>query len=560
MSSSALINKTKRVLDYDLVSSKRHEPEGRADKAPVNDIIPVSARPPINDGLSRIGASNSDLPHHKPAQYPKIVSKSMSDSAVGTELQTVPQRQASKAPKLTLFNKDYGISIPRECKDDAEEEDENSISFVKPKSSTSTIFCLNKKKDSSKTKLALMLSFLRGDESKDEVDSISSSKNNVNTEKIEEDKESKSANLSTSTVVTFSTATTTSVLNTSTVPSSTVSTNPLESIAKDTETSKEDSKNETIPKPLMTFSPMPAAKPALSTAQTKTNNEQAKNEQTVTIASSFTVPTIPKSPTSPNKTIVSLNTTETSQRLGGFAFSANQTSQSSSNGSNTLSNSVTTQSGSMNTSLAPTFSFGAPKPSIASSSSTTPTFNFGSTKADESPKGTSTLSSSDLNSSAAIVSSNNAFKIGTLISKPAQPESNKISFTLPTTNTMSTVQSAPVTSSPAGFSFGNPASSTNAKTSSETLPTNTGSSVFAFGSNTSNDTQAASPFSVKSPSTSLPTFGSATNTNNSAPQFGNSQLTANNPVFGNNNNTSASKISGGRRLYFCTIKKKFINY
>lgn len=578
LSSSALINTTKRVLDYDLVPSKRHEPEKMAVKAPVNDIIPVSARPSIKDGLNRIGASNSDLPHHKPAQYPKIVSKSMSDSAVGAEQQITPQKQASKMPKLTLFNKDYGTSIPQECKGDVEqeEEDENSISFVKPKSSTSTIFSLNKKKDSSKTKLAMMLSFLRGDESKDEVDTISASNKIVNTEKKEEDKDSKSANLSTSTVVTFSTATTTSVLNSSTsIPSSlsTVSTNPSESSAKVTQTSKEISKIETISKPSITFSPMPtSSKPVLSTAQTnneeakneqakkeQAKNEQAKNEQKV-LTTSFT---IPKSPKSPNKTIVTSNITESSPRLGGFAFSAIQTSPPSiSNGSNSVSKSEAIQSVSLNTSSAPTFSFGASKPSLVSSALAKPTFSFGSTKVDDPPKSTPTLSSSGLASTAPVMNSNIAFNLGSSIPKPAQPESNKISFALPTTNTMSTtVQSAPVTSAPVGFSFGGPGVLKNANTSSNILPTNTASSVFAFGGNKSSTPAAESPFgSVKSPSTALPTFGSVTNTNNNTPQFGgNSQLTfgsnnnqalatttASAPIFGSNT-TSGATNSGGRR-------------
>lgn len=595
MSSSALINTTKRVLNYDLAPSKRHEPEKQADEAPVNDIISVSARPPINDRLSRIGASNSDLPHHKPAQFPKIVSKSMSDSAVGAEQQTTPQKQESKMPKLTLFNKDYGTDISRECKDDVneddeeEEEDENSISFVKPKSSKSTLFNLNKKKDSSKTKLAMMLSFLRGDESKDEVDSAPVLNKIVNTEKKDEDK----ANLSTSTVVTFSTATTTSVLNSSIVPSSTITTNTLESSVKVTETSTADSKNETVSKPLMTFSPMPAAKPVLSMAQT--NNEQAKDEQVVTTVSSVSTSfTFPKSITSPNKTIVS--STENSPRLGSFAFSATQTSPSSTNRTSPVSKSETTQSCSLNTSSATTLSFGLSKPSLVSNSMAKPTFNFGSTKPAEQPKSTAPISSSGLTSSVPVVTSsnsNNAFSLGTSIPKPAQPESNKISFTLPATNnTMSTVQSAPVTSAAAGFSFGSPVS-TSANTSSNTLPTNT----FAFGSNKSS-TQSASLFdSVKSPSTSLPSFGSVTNTNNSsAPQFGNSPLTfgsnnqavttkttiasvfgtnstQNTPAFGgnvatttsslgfgNNNTSSTSTNIGGRRNIVLLFNQKKTNY
>lgn len=523
MSSSTIISTPKRsALDYDLAPPKRLQTadgfsnEKQAEKLPVNDIIPVNARPPIHDGLSRIGASNSDLPHHKPVQYPKIVSKSISDSAVTKE------QPSTKPPKLTLFNKEYTASVApheRNQKDDDEDDDENSISFVKPKSSTSTLFS-NKNKDSSKSKLAMMLSFLRGDESRDEVD-----KPLNKIEKSEEKTEiTTGANLSTNTVVTFSTATTTSVLNSTSIPASTITSSSIVE-PKSQEAEKDISKIET--KPLISFSPMPKS--------TVSSSESAK---TTTAASTSTMPT------TLNNTIASTSANESVPRLGGFAFSATSPTQTQSNESKTLLNSTTT-SGPAVTTAAPAFSFGLAKPAA---STTAPALTFGS------PKGVDAVSTASSSAAPPM------FSFGSPNAKPTEPQTTKISFSLPTTNAVSTVQSAPVsnTATPT-FAFGSPSATTTASSSA-----NTSSLSISFGNNAANPAApmfgaakenpaitaalqkpsqpaAAGDLGLKAPpayGSVKPTFGAATTTSSSA-------LNPSAPSFSfGNSNTGAPSNTG----------------
>lgn len=470
-----------------------HDFQKDANERANNENQMTSQKPPES---SRVGTSNSDLPLHRPSEQIKPVTKSMSDGYV-------PKQQPPKVPKLTLFNRDYSvISAVNNKRNDPDDDDENGISFVKPKAKTSNLFNLNKNRDS-KSKLAMMLSFLRGDESKDEVDSIGSNKANV--EKSDEARSkapvsSTSANLSTITSVTFSTATTTSVLN---APSDTIKSIMIEPLKNSNNDANIDVSKPAIPTASVVF-PLSTSKSPTSAVSTST---PASFEKPQTSASAKVVTTSTQvvtfnlaatSSATTNAEVSAANTSnDTVPRLGGFTFSATSTSPS------LLAKPVAVESPSVTKTeekkpTVPTFSFGQ---SNATSSATLPTFTpptFGTNslaKTEISAPALQTNTAVTTNSIPAIFSFGSpkiTTATATTTSVTSASISNTISFGVVSTSSMSLTTNSLGSSNPM-FSFGTTAKTTAASVAVTTSAISSGTTPFVFGTN--------------APSTSAPTFG-----------------------------------------------------
>lgn len=322
----------------------------------VNELNCLKGRRGIG-AANRIGTSKSDLTDYHKKEQPKQVLKSMSDGSVQTQ-------EIRKTPKLTLFNKDYS-TIKNQCEIE-DDEDENSVSFVKPKTKTSKLFSLNRNRKPSK--LSMILSSLRGDESIDEVDTVKAKITETVTSESEEKKVSEPASLITTTNVTFSTATTTSILNT---PLSTVNTvvseipKAIESNAEvkcaieinntqSTVVSTEVSKPETL-------------KPSVAISSTEATQTTVSNIPLQTVASSSenSMPTTTNSSSQPIT------------RVGGFSFGQNTVLEAKPIPVKaTDSTQVSTAPGL--TMSKPTFSFGAkPSENMTPTTNALPTFEFG---------------------------------------------------------------------------------------------------------------------------------------------------------------------------------------
>lgn len=440
-----------------------------------------SSTKPRSTESSRVGTSNSDLPLHRPMEQIKPVIKSVSDGHV-------PKPDTSKTPKLTLFNRDYSkMPISKERTRSIDDDDDDySVSFVKPKAKTSTLFSGSKNRDQ-QSKLQMMLSFLRGDESKDVVDSVQSGKV-VDDKKSNEKDEPKvivssspSANLSTSTSVTFSTATTTSLLN---APTDAIKTSPIEIKSPIKETQEASKEPEKIPAPssigLVPITSTPPTILPVSAPQSSVSNAPTK-----TVTFNF-------SPSAPATTApISLNqTTSTSSdsvpRLGGFCFSA--TTPSFTLPAVAKPTAIATTTGNSSVSQSSTES---PKPTP------TPAISFGL------PQSTGATS--------------------TLLGTPVFGSTNALAK--PTTNPLS-LQSNQTTPAAPTFSFGSPA----------TKPTLASSANVGFGALSSNTTASTATSSIGTGAPSMFTFGAATNTTNPAASatFGSNIPTTSPPAFGFN--------------------------
>lgn len=454
---------------------------------------------------SRVGTSNSDLPLQRPMEQIKPVIKSVSDGHV-------PKPVTSKTPKLTLFNKDYSkVPVsnerPRSIDDD---DDDYSVSFVKPKTKTSTIFSGSKNRDQ-KSKLQLMLSFLRGDESKDEVDSVQSStavgddkKSNDKSNEKDEPKatvsssSSSSLNLSTNTSVTFSTATTTSVLN---VPSDAIKTSTTEIKLPNKETneiSKEpadkistpSSSNNLIP---VTSTPVIStpviSAPAINLPVTSAlQSEEKSSAPAPAPARTVTFNLSPVQNSTATSSSSQTTTTTAVPRIGGFCFSATSTTFTLPTVAKPAAitpatdNSPVPPNTAENKKSAPIISFGLPQ--TTGSSNAIPSLGapvFGSANALAKPTATNTESS----------------------------QTNQTSSALPT------------------FNFGSPAAKPTLATTASATP----------GTLSSNTTASTAPTLLGTSTPSMFTFGAAASTTNSVPPpaFGASAPTTSAPTFGFNN-------------------------
>lgn len=311
---------------------------------------------------NRIVTSKSDLTDYHKKEQPKQVLKSMSDGSAQTQ-------EIRKTPKLTLFNKDYS-TIKNQCEIE-DDEDENSVSFVKPKTKTSKLFSLNRNRKPSK--LSMILSSLRGDESKDEVDTVKAKITETVTSESEEKKVSEPASLITTTNVTFSTATTTSILNT---PLSTVNTVVSE-----------------IPKAIESNAEVKCAIEINNTQSTVVSAEVSKPEtlkpSTTSSSTEATQTTVSNTPlqtvASPNENSMPTTTSSSSQsiaRVGGFSFGQNTVPQAKPITTDIKTTDLTQVSTAPSLTISkPTFSFGAnPSANVTSTANTLPTFEFGDSK------------------------------------------------------------------------------------------------------------------------------------------------------------------------------------
>lgn len=328
------------------------------------------------------------------------------------------QQQKSAATKLTLFNKIYdpaneNLTPDRSEQNECDEYDENQMSFVKPKTKTSTVF--NVDRTGSKSKLAIMLSYLSGD-SKDEVDNSSDKISETASNKNET---SASLNTASNTTVTFSTATTTSIINllTSSSPTSTENVllsepkSPSSSAAATVTSSTTDSTKITG----ISFSLPTKTETSIAT------NEKETVQLPVVIAN---LPSVPISTTSTSITTPS----ELPPRIGGFSFAATSTLQSTP----TIAKPLNISFG-LNTS--PTVSTtidSASKPAL-------PTFSFGSK-----PTPTTTVS-------APLGTSTGGFTFGTTTTKPT--DLNKTIDLTPSQSTPAVNTGTPLTTSTSAISF-----------------------------------------------------------------------------------------------------------
>lgn len=460
------------------------------------------------DAIRRIGKSNSDIPPCQATKQPEQVLKSMSDSSVSNQ---------RKPPKLTLFNKDYNRNEP--TYDGSEDEDRSDVSYVKPKARTSSLFSLSKERDPSKSKLTMMLNFLRGQDSTDEVDTAkvnnsakprTDPKENVESAAktsdgskhdvaSKTDDSSKAPSLATTTNVTFSTATAAIV---STTQSPNVSSPIVETPKKDKPSAQIEAPSGTVAKPLST-APIVQASPSKAPEVPKIQFQIS--------SSSSTVNTISPKPAAIVTTSASDAATESTPRFGGFAFGAT-TAAAQTTAATLPTVSVSPAKPTLATTAPAGFTLAAPIPATTFSTAQPlplPPTLFGKT-ADTTAK-THTFGGLATNSSASTVQFNSGQS-----TNAAQP--NSISGQ--TLNTPAATQPT--------FSFGGiaTAAATTASTAapvpvlSSAPSTPSGSFVFgasninkpnvtpAFGSVQSPASVAATP-NATAPSTVTPTFGGA---------------------------------------------------
>lgn len=469
---------------------------------------------------SRVGTSNSDLPLHRPTEQIKPVIKSMSDGYV-------PRPDTPKAPKLTLFNRDYSnIPAASDRKRSIDDEDEYSVSFVKPKAKTSTLFSGNKNRDQ-KSKLQMMLSFLRGgDESKDEVDSVQSSKNNA--DKTDDKNSAKAtvsstpANLTTITSVTFSTATTTSVLN---VPSDAANskTSTIEPPKEQGQNSNEVSKTvESKPTPIIaltTSTSLPLSTIATTAASLSENPQPSIAITTKPASVTFSLPSALTTQSQPVPSTTSATTTnESVPRLGGFSFPGTAaTFTSPLTAKPTATENAPAPKSEENKIATPTFSFGLAK---STSGSTLPAYappTFGAKTESSTP-----IQSSNIQTTSAPVT----FNFGSPATKPpTMTTSANVSFGTPSSAAPNPLGAG----TPSMFAFGATAKTTtpSAPTVTSINTTSAGSMPFAFGSN--------------APSAAAPTFGFGNTSTNVTTAAGSTPLNQKTPAFSFGSATNATK-------------------
>lgn len=249
------------------------------------------------DAIQRIGKSNSDIPPCQTSKPPEQVLKSMSDSSVAA-LANQPNR---KPPKFTLFNKVYKGGEPA-CDGDDADDDKAAVSYVKPKARTSSLFSLGRGRDPAKSKLSMMLNFLRGQESTDEVDAVQPAAKlaadgkgeqrttvDAKADSVATDgKSDEVPNLLGGTKVTFSTATTTSVLN---APASIASPAIVAAPSKGSPESPADAPLDSADKLVSFAAPTAqATSSASSTPAGAVNSQQAPKLQFSTAATSAASP------------------------------------------------------------------------------------------------------------------------------------------------------------------------------------------------------------------------------------------------------------------------------
>ncbi|XP_031635847.1 uncharacterized protein LOC116348834 [Contarinia nasturtii] len=521
LSSSILMSTPKRsALNADVTASKIRRPEFNYDRDDANESVLTNSCA-IGKSKSEpsgvVGTSKSDLPHH-PSEPIKPVTKSMSD---GYD----PKSSTTKTNKLTLFNKVYSAtSTTGEKKKPIDDDDENSITFVKPKAKASSIFSVNKNRDQ-KSKLAMMLSFLRGDESKDEVDSVG--KPSIDSEKSNQKEEPKSAissstsaNLNTTTSVTFSTATTTSLLN---VPSDvtkpsisepqkfeakipTVVTKPIESSAT----------------PLISLSTAASTTAPPSTAITTTiqNSPKVSTENAIKPTVTFNLP-----PTTAATSIATTSASDSAPRLGGFSFSATQTAFTSPLVAKpTATESLSIAKTEENKPAPPSFSFGLTKSTTNTTlpSFTPPTF------------GSNTLPAKTESTPASTQSS---------IVTAVKPQTGAFQFGNTTSSTPATFNLDSSASKPSVLTF-TPNNNTSTNNTNSTL-NQTPSMPFAFGS-TSNTSKPDLNTSITSASIAPFAFSATTASTSAPPVFGSTHtVTTSTNAIPAQNQTSSPPFSFG---------------
>lgn len=521
MSSSILIDTPKRnQVSGNATPTKDFRHELNYNRKEGSENVPDNKK--VTES-SRVGTSNSDLPLHRSSEQIKPVIKSMSDGYVP------PSQPTTKTNKITLFNKVYSATPSAIDKKNDDDDEDNSISFIKPKVKTSSIFGSNKNRDQ-KSKLAMMLSFLRGDESKDEVDS-SVRKPLVGADKPEQKDEKQTSisstptNLSTITSVTFSTATTTSVLS---VPSDATKSSIIEPPKIDNKEilKTPESTNTSSGFTLSTSVSTPSTN-IIAPIPTTSENEkpQTSSESAIKSVASPTV-TFNLPTTETATATATLNTTPSNSasssapRLGGFSFSANSGSFTSPLATKPVASepipSSKVDEAAKSTPAAPTFSFGlAPK---STGNTTLPSFTPSATQSSNIPR-TSAPPAYNFGSPATNTST---ISTNTGIAFSSVPASSSLA-----TNPLGSNTSTAPTQS---FGFGTVAKTTVSSIPSMTTPSITstsGSNAFVFGSNVA--------------STPAPTFGLGNTITVAATTSASSALSQATPAFLFGSTSNANK-------------------
>lgn len=541
--------RNKLINDSYQLESQRTNQERRE-----NELIP-----PKNADINRVGTSSSDLTNRPTTtQLASPVPKSISDGSV-------PKQQ--KQAKLTLFNKDYStMPVSKKCDND-DEDDDNQISFITPKQKTTNLFDIKRHKNQAQSKLSMMLSFFRNEESRDEIDGVGGSKpkdNGATSKESEQTKPSVTIALTTSAPTAISITPTSTTVVSSLIPSEatqnasktnetvTEVNTTTKTISAPAENVTTSSKPETEPKTTITAAPPPysfgtslAPKPAFEIVSKPPAVETSKPTEItlpakpiIDVAKPFTLPASASVASEIKTSLVAMTTTSAPSigisSIPSFSFGSSNTSVSSSTSGPALS---TTQ--------IPTFNFGAPKTDIApkkvefncpqineSANPTVPTstFNFGSSIKQKSleTETTNTVSAAPAIFGANIT--NNAMISSTTSTIPQLPQFGAInpvttSSTIPANITISNA-AAPTKNSM--FSFGTP-SSTN--TTNSPIQSSQTSSTNFTGVTTPSSFGNAS-FTLKTTQSQPSTFGSlATSTTQSG--FSNDQFgSLAKPVFG----------------------------
>lgn len=496
------------------------------------------------------------------SQKPAVVVKPVSSKdtlAESTPPMSVTEKPAeAEKPKLTLFNRDYStIQSLNDDDYDSENEDGRRRSFVKPKATTSTEFQLPKeqKEKAQKSRLAMMLSCLAGvsydGTDADEADGGPSKETVPSATTLTAF--SIASALTTATTLTFSTATT----STASIAPTAVS---VKSGDINAPVSRSLNFEESGPIPIAASKPSDIAIPASTAATTS-----PAISPITSFASPITATVTPSNQTS--TTTAADGGPKAAQRIGGFSFpltSATPTITSTPNKDNQSVSQPSITTASAKAVSPPTFSFGkknetvvAPAAAAASTAITTatsmpasvpaPTFSFGAPKPSSPAAATvpSTVATFSFGTTNAVASTNST----TLVNQPtftfgqanknAPPATTSLTpSTQPTLSFGQAANAAVITTSAPQFAF----NATATTTAAAALNPSSAPAISSFGfgaapaAQTTNATTAATAAATTS---AAPLFSFGNQSKDTAPPvFG----TGTTPSFGSS--AAASPLSG----------------
>ncbi|KAH8359150.1 hypothetical protein KR093_004712, partial [Drosophila rubida] len=505
-------------------STVRRENSASPDNSPLQHAAKIQRRQPTSDlRLAHLTQSQSTpitpLPA-TPAQR-TVSAPALQQSATREEAVATPK------PKLTLFNakqqqlKQQVRTLEAESPDaDVDAGEYAGIHFVKPKQQNSFNGVKNSNLErTQKTKLALMLSSLKGEIYQDDSEPESEARLVDETDAKRQPRITGSATLS-ATTKTTTVPTTTVTLSSATITTATVATAaPLATITTPAvATTAAVASTTTIAATVTTTAaatiPNANTKPVIlgmttiapASNLTVTSSTEAKPNNSFNLISFNNTPTTKQTPTTSSSEVsTKLNATASEPILGGFK----------------LPSSTTNTTNTANAALL----FASPKATTASAQTTSTTsagvFSFGNTATAK----TTSASTSSVSTTAAITAPTFSFGGAATLAAPAATPAAAAANVVPAASSI--------------FAFGNAAA---AKTSDAPSTTNA-ATTFSFGNATSNTAPPAFKMDNWTPKPSLAAAASSTQSLDSAfkaPMATTTPTAA--PTNAQNNTTDSSKV------------------